>query len=94
MISIISEVLKSNFCDYNDAYFLVRCNIIIPGDIVAWVAFKSCACTMYYVYHKVNGTTIDDAEVLDLVMPMYNLLFLNYYSQIINSYTQIFWKDR
>ena len=41
---------------------------------------------------KIDGTTIDDAEVLDLVMPTYNLLFLNYYSQIVNSYTQIILK--
>ena len=41
---------------------------------------------------KIDGTTIDDAEVLDLVMPTYNLLFLNYYSQIVNSYIQIILK--
>ena len=26
------------------------------------------------MYHKIDGTTIDDAEDLDLVMPMYNLI--------------------
>ena len=41
---------------------------------------------------KIDGTTIDDAEVSYLVMPTYNLLFLNYYSQIVNSYTQIILK--
>ena len=86
-----TEVLKSNFCDFKNAYFLVRRNITIAGAIVARVAFKSCApCTMYIT--KIDGTTIDDAEVLDLVMPTYNLLFLNYYSQIVNSYTQIILK--
>ena len=26
------------------------------------------------MYQKIDGTTIDDAEDLDLVMPMYNLI--------------------
>ena len=26
------------------------------------------------MYHKINGTTINNAEDLDLVMPMYNLI--------------------
>ena len=28
------------------------------------------------MYHKIDGTTIDDAEDLDLVMPMYSLIEL------------------
>ena len=26
------------------------------------------------MYHKIDGTTIDDAEDLDLIMPVYNLI--------------------
>ena len=61
-----TEVLKSNLCGYNDAYILVR-------DAAVQVAFKNYApfikCTT-----NVDGTSIDDAEDLDLVMTMYNLL--------------------
>ena len=31
--------LKSNHCDYNDIYFLVRGNITIGGNIATRVAF-------------------------------------------------------
>ena len=59
--------------DYNDAYILVRGNSMIAGDIAAWVAFKNCAWFIKCIT-KINGTTTDDAEDLDLVVPMYNLL--------------------
>ena len=37
-----TEVLKSNFCDYNDAYLLVRDDITIEGYRVTQVSFKNC----------------------------------------------------
>ena len=37
-----AEVLKSNLCDYNDAYILVRDNITLIGHRVTRAAFKSC----------------------------------------------------
>ena len=37
-----TEVLKSNLCDYNDAYILVRGNITIVGHQVTQVAFENC----------------------------------------------------
>ena len=36
-------------------------------------AFKNCAPFIKYIT-KIDGTTTDDAEELDLVMPMYNVL--------------------
>ena len=66
-------MLKSNLCDYKDAYILLRSDIAIIGHNVTQVAFKNCSpfikCTT-----KIDGTTIDDAEDLDLVMLMNNLL--------------------
>ena len=38
-----TEALKSDLCDYNNTNLLVRGNFMIPGDIVAQVAFKNCA---------------------------------------------------
>ena len=40
------------------------------------------------MHHLLNGTTIDDAEDLDLVMPMYNLIE---YSSNYSETTGIFW---
>ena len=68
-----TKVLKSNLSYYIDAYILVRGDIIsIAHNIPTQVAFKICALFTKYII-KVDGTTIDDAEDLDLVMPIYNL---------------------
>ena len=64
--------LKSNHCDYNDIYFLVRGNITIGGNIATRVAFKNVVPFTKY-FTKTDGATIDDAEDLDMVMPMYRL---------------------
>ena len=58
--------------DYNDAYILVR------GDITVTAVPETQATYKNYVpftkcITKSDGTTIDDAENLDLVMSAYNL---------------------
>ena len=70
-----TEVLKSNFCDKNDAQSLVRGNITIKGcNLATEVAFKNLAPFTKYINKN------DDVEDLDLVMLMYNLIeyTLNY----------------
>ena len=84
-ITYNTEVLKSNLCDYNDAYILLRGNITIIGHQVTQVAFKNCALFTKCVT-EITGTTIDDAEDLDLVMLMYNLLeYSSNYSETTGS---------
>ena len=68
-----TDVLRSNICDYNDADILVRRDITIIGHQVTQVAFKNCTPFTKCIT-KIDGTTIDNAEDLDLVMPMHNLL--------------------
>ena len=65
-----SEVLKSNLCNCNDAHILGRGNTIMEPQ-EAQVAFKNFATFSKFIT-KTDGTAIDDAEDLDLVMPMYN----------------------
>ena len=72
-ITCNTEVLKSNLCDYNDAYILVRSDITIIGHQATQVAFKICA-PFTKCLTEIDGTTIDDAEDLDLVMSMYSLI--------------------
>ena len=55
-----TEVLKSNLCDYNDAYILVKNSIAIARNMVAWVILKNCAPFIKCIT-KIDGTTIDDA---------------------------------
>ena len=67
-ISYNTEVLKFNLSDYNNAY-------ILEGGITATtspqiqVVFKNCAPFSKCIT-KIEEATIDDAEDLDLVMPM------------------------
>ena len=67
-----TEVSKSNLCDYNDAHILVKGDITITSAPTTQISFKQCAPFTKCIT-KSDGTTIDDAEDLDLVMPMSNL---------------------
>ena len=69
-----TKVIKSNLCDYSDAYILVTGDIKV-ADVVADtnVAFKNCAPFTRCVTH-INDEHVKTAENLDVIMPMYNLL--------------------
>ena len=64
-----TEVLKSNLCDYNDAHILVKGIITVTGAPETKVSSKNCTPFTKCIT-KIDGTTIDDAEDLDLVIPM------------------------
>ena len=53
-IMLNTKVLKSNLCDYNNAYILVR------AALATQVAFKNCAPFTKCITN-IDGTTIDDA---------------------------------
>ena len=72
-----TAVLKSNLCDYNDAYILVRGYITVTVPSGTQVSFKNCAPFIKCIT-KTDGITIDYGEDFDLVMPMCNLI--KYYS--------------
>ena len=74
-----------NLCNYNDAYILLRGDITVTASPQRQVAFKNCAPFTKCIT-KIDGTTIDDAENLDLVMPMYNLIeYSSNYSETTES---------
>ena len=58
-----TEILKSNLCDYNDAYILLSGNITVVAAPIRQVAFKTCAPFTKCI-PKTGKTTIDDAEGL------------------------------
>ena len=66
------KVLKSNLYDYNDAFILVRGDISVTASPKTQVSFKNCVPFTKCIT-KIDGTTVDDAEYLDLLMAMYNL---------------------
>ena len=68
-------MLRSYLCDFSDAYIVVKGTITVanPDDAKKEVTFKNNAAFINCI-SKINGLKIDNAEDLDVVMPMYNLL--------------------
>ena len=73
-----TPMLRSDLCDYADAYVLVNGTITVAGNhprdrqnrpliLKNNAPFISCIT-------KINNELIEDAEDLDIVMPIYNLL--------------------
>ena len=70
------EVIKSSLCDYNDVYIVVRGDITVTAAPETQVSFEDCAPFIKCITNN-DKTIIDDAEDLDLVIPMYNLIEYN-----------------
>ena len=96
-----TSMLRSDLCDFSDAYIVVKGNITVtkktftaddidaPNNTAAnatatnnannnefgekKLVFKNNASLINYI-SKINGVKTDNAEDLDVVMPMYNLL--------------------
>ena len=77
-----TTTLRSILCDYSDAYILVKGNISVnytaaegaaANNANKKVIFKNCAPFTNCI-SKINNTQIDNAEYIDIVMPMYNLI--------------------
>ena len=102
-IKFKTTMLRSNLCDYADAYILVKGTITITGagdDDAAkrldernkGVIFKNCAPFTKCI-SKMNDTEIDNAQDIDIVMRMYNLKeYSNSYSKTSGSLWQ-YYKD-
>ena len=77
-----AEVLKSNLCDYNDSDILLRVSIAIARNVATRLAFKNYAPLIKCI-PKIDGTILEDAEDLDLVVPIYTLF--EYSSNYLNT---------
>ena len=72
-VKFANKVIKSNLCDYSDAYILVTGDIKATGsDNNTEIAFKNCAPFKKCITH-INNEHVDEAHDLDIVMSMYNL---------------------
>ena len=81
-IKFKTTMLKSSFCDYSDAYILVKGTISVNNTAAAGAAvnnddkkviFKDCAPFTNCI-SEINNTQEDNAKDIDIVMPMYNLI--------------------
>ena len=75
-------MIRSNLCDYSDAYILFKATITVLNKAAASAAvsntnkkviFKNCALFTNCLI-EINNIQIDDAQDIDVVMPMYNLI--------------------
>ena len=103
--SIRFKMLRSDLCDYTDAYILVNGTITVAGNqprdrentpliLKNNAPFVSCMT-------RINNELTEDADDLDIVMPMYNLLeysknyrktigsLYNYYRDELNDDTNL-----
>ena len=83
-IKFKTTMLRSSLCDYADAYIFVKGTITITGEgadddakqadeRAKGVPFKNCAPFTKCI-SRINNTDIDDAQDINIVMPMYNLI--------------------
>ena len=70
-IKFLTRSIESSLCDYSDAYILVTGNITSGGNNTK-AAFKNCA-PFRNCRTEINETFADEAEHIDITMPMYNL---------------------
>ena len=84
-----TSMLRSDLCDYSDAYIVVKGKITVtrPGSIMydKKLALKNNAPFTSCI-SKINNTPIDNAEDLDIVKPMYNLLEFRKYRKTTGSF--------
>ena len=74
-------MLKSSWCDYSDAYILVKRIITVGNTSAAGAAvnhtnkvlFKNCAPFISSII-EINSTQVNNAKNIGIVMPMHNLI--------------------
>ena len=80
-IKFLTSSLESSLYDYFDAHILVTGNInVTGGNNNTKVAFKNCA-PFEKCRTEINETFVDDANFINIAMPMYKLIeYSNNYS--------------
>ena len=75
-------MIRSNLSDYSEVYIPVKENIVVSNSAAQGatinntnkkVTFKNCALFTSCAT-KINNTQVDDAQDIDIVISMYNLI--------------------
>ena len=86
-----TQMIRSDLCDYNDAYIVAtgKINVTNPNNNAydKKLALKNNA-SFFSCITKINRTQTENAEDLDVVMPLYNL---RYYSKNYRNATGSLW---
>ena len=73
-INFKNSALRSGLCDYSDAYIVAKGTIDLRVTGNNDTTQKAVVLKSNVVVSKINNIFIDNAEDLDIVMPMNNLL--------------------
>ena len=77
-----TSILRSSLCGYSNAYILVKGTITVANIAAAAAAannankkviFKNCVPFSSCI-SRINNTQVDEAQYIDVVMPIYNLI--------------------
>ena len=77
-----TSMIRSSLHDYSDAYIHLKETVTIPSTAATGTAannvnkkviFRICAPFTNCI-SEINNTQVDDAQDIDVVMPMYNLI--------------------
>ena len=74
-----TSILRSDLCDFSNAYIVVKGIVTVNADerdrdeMNRQVILKNNAPFISCI-SKINGVLVENAEGLDIVIPMYNLL--------------------
>ena len=88
-------MLRSSLCHYSGAYILIKGNLAVNNNAGAGavannigkkVIFKNCVPFTSCI-SKINNTQKDNAEYIDIVMPVHNLIE---YSIIIQKHLEAY----
>ena len=79
-IKVEREYIKSNICDYSEAFILVTGDIRVAVNYNTDVAFKNCA-SFSTSKTEINDAFVDEGNHIYIAMPMYNLIeYIDNYS--------------
>ena len=88
-----TSLIRSSLCDYNDTYIRVKTTISVPSTGIAAALNNrnkkliSTNCAPFTdCISEINDKEIDHAKVIDVVMPVYNLI------EHSGNYLKTFWK--
>ena len=89
-----TAMLRSSLCDYSETYILAKDNMTVnnnagasdaANNIGKKVIFKNFAPFTNCI-SKINNAQIDNAEYIDIVMPIYNLIEYSDNCNIVKKY--------
>ena len=78
-IKFKTSMLRSSLCDYSDTYIIVSGTVTVAalaagrGNNNIQVVFENCAPFTDCI-SEINNTQIENANYIDVIMPMYNLI--------------------